>query len=161
MKNARPLIGTLFLTLWTIGNVFGAELSENGRSFARRHVSAAGGAIEACRSARAAAVLGFRHEHGFNVPQSYEIAAAYYHTAAACGDPTGQYLFGLSYDKGHGVAQDGVLAYMWLNLAAAHAPQLRRPYYLRTRDAVANNLTPAQLSQAQWLAIQWRPGTAP
>jgi len=32
-----------------------------------------------------------------------------------------QYLLGLMYDKGHGVPRSDVLAYKWLNLAAAHA----------------------------------------
>ena len=55
-----------------------------------------------------------------------------YVRAAEQGDPTGQYLLGLTYDKGRGVWQDGVLAHKWLNLAAARAPARNREQYLET-----------------------------
>ena len=35
------------------------------------------------------------------------------------GDADAQYDLGLMYDKGRGVAEDAVLAYMWLNLAVS------------------------------------------
>ena len=109
--------------------------------------------------AKADALLGFKYEHGLGVPQSFERAADLYLRAAERGDPTGQYLLGLMYDKGHGVWPDGVQAYKWLNLAAAHAPPRNRENYLRFRDAVAAKLTPAQLYQAQWLAYEWTPSS--
>jgi hypothetical protein len=46
---------------------------------------------------------------------------------------------------------------MWLNLAAAHAPPRAREYYSRIRDAVAANLSPAQLAAAQWQASTFLP----
>jgi TPR repeat protein len=61
------------------------------------------------------------------------------------------------YDKGRGVWQDGVLAYKWLNLAAARAPARHREQYLRLREAVASKLTSDQIHLAQSLAIQWVP----
>jgi len=109
------------------------------------------------RSAKAAALLGFKYEHGLGVPQSFDVAVDLYVRAAEQGDPTGQYLLGLMYDKGHGVWQDEVLAYKWLNLAAAHAPARNREYYLRLRDAVASKMTPAQINVGQWLAVEWVP----
>ena len=107
--------------------------------------------------AKADALLGFRYEHGLGVAQSYEIAADLYLRAAEQGDPTGQYYLGLMYDKGHGVWQDGILAYKWLNLAAARAPARYREQYLRIRDAAASKLTQDQIYMGQELAIQWVP----
>jgi TPR repeat protein len=107
--------------------------------------------------ARADAMLGFRYEHGLGVPQSFEVAAELYLRAAEQGDPTGQHFLGLMYDKGHGVWQDGILAYKWLNLAAARAPARYREQYLRIRDAAASKLTQDQIYMGQELAIQWVP----
>jgi uncharacterized protein len=107
--------------------------------------------------AKADAMLGFRYEHGLGVPQSFEIAADLYLRAAEQGDATGQHLLGLMYDKGHGVWQDGILAYKWLNLAAARAPARYREQYLRIRDAAATKLTQDQIYMGQELAIQWVP----
>ena len=44
------------------------------------------------------------------------MAVDLYVRAAEQGDPTGQYLLGLMYDKGHGVSRDEVLAHKWLQL---------------------------------------------
>jgi uncharacterized protein len=107
--------------------------------------------------AKADALLGFKYEHGLGVPQSFERAADLYLRAAERGDPTGQYLLGLMYDKGHGVWQDGVLAYKWLNLAAARERGRVREQYLRVRDAAASKLTSDQLYMGQELALQWVP----
>jgi TPR repeat protein len=40
---------------------------------------------------------------------------------AVQGDPFAQAMLGLMYDKGHGVPQDFILAYKWLDLATARA----------------------------------------
>jgi TPR repeat protein len=111
-------------------------------------------------TAKAEALLGFKYEHGLGVPQGWEPAVDLYIRAAEQGDPTGQYLLGLMYDKGHGVKQDGVLAHMWLNLAAAHAPKRYREYYLKLRNAVASKMTPGQIVAAQRLAVAWVPKRA-
>jgi hypothetical protein len=65
------------------------------------------------------------------------------------------------YDKGHGVPRSAVIAYAWLNLAAAHARPSVRDYYLRIRDAVASKLTEAQIAESQWLAHSWAIGRIP
>ncbi|WP_316193358.1 tetratricopeptide repeat protein [Bradyrhizobium sp. SZCCHNRI1029] len=106
---------------------------------------------------RAMTALGYMYENGFGVPQSYEAAIELYIGAAERGDPTAQHLLGLSYDKGHGVCQDLVLAYKWLNLAAAAAPNRLREPYLRIRDAVAFKMSPDQIADGQRLALEWRP----
>jgi len=107
--------------------------------------------------AHAQAILGFMYEHGRSVPQSYDVAVDWYLQSAERGDPTGQYLLGLMYDKGFGVTRNVVLAYMWLNLAAAHTPLHQRENILRLREAVASKMTLAQLYLAQQLAVDFVP----
>jgi TPR repeat protein len=104
---------------------------------------------------RGEALLGYMYEHGLGVPQSWPAAVDYYLLAAEHGDPTGQYLLGLMYDKGFGVSRDVVLAYKWLDLAAARAPKGNREYFLRLRDAIASKMTRAQLDLGQQLALEW------
>jgi TPR repeat protein len=85
------------------------------------------------------------------------VAVQWYACAAEQGNPSAQYQLGLMYDKGHGVPRSSVIAYKWLNLAAAHARPSEREYYLRVRDAVASKLNTAQIAEAQWLAYNWAP----
>ena len=140
-----------------------AGLSEERTKYGRSHHGVARiTKLSALRAtARADALLGFKYEHGLGVPQSFETAAALYERAAEQGDPTGQYLLGMMYDKGHGVWEDTVLAHKWLNLAAAHAPPRYREQYLRIRDAVASKMTPDQIYFAQQLAVKWVPSSTP
>jgi TPR repeat protein len=83
------------------------------------------------------------------------VAVDWYLRSAHQGDPEGQYLLGLMYDKGFGVDLDVVLAHKWLNLAAAHAPLRSREDFLRIRDAVASKMTRAQLDLAHQLAVDF------
>lgn len=109
-------------------------------------------------NAKAQAFLGFMYENGYGAPQAYEAAVDLYISAAIRGNPFGQCMLGLMYDKGHGVPQDVVLAYKWLNLAAARAPRRERDYFLRLRNAVASKMSPAQIQVGQHLALVWAPG---
>ena len=111
-------------------------------------------------NARAQTTLGFMYEYGRGVPQNYVTAVYWYQRAAEQGNPDGQYQLGLMYEKGHGVSQSDTLAYMWLNLAAGHAAPSVRDYFAHVRDAVANKLTPAQMGDAQWLALNFVPKTS-
>jgi uncharacterized protein len=106
-------------------------------------------------NARALGRLGFRYENGFGVPQNYAAAADLYRRAAERGDAFGQNRLGLSYDKGHGVPIDLVLAYKWLDLAAARAPRREHDFYLRLRDAVASKMSLDQVIEGQKLALIW------
>jgi uncharacterized protein len=105
---------------------------------------------------RAQAMLGFMYENGLGAPQAYDVAVELYAGAAERGDPSGQYLLGLMYDKGHGVDRDDVLAYKWLNLAAASAPARDRENYLKLRNAVASKMSLNQVVEGQWLALHWQ-----
>jgi TPR repeat protein len=107
---------------------------------------------------KAQAFLGFMYENGYGAPQAYDAAADLYVQAAIRGNPFGQCMLGLMYDKGHGVRQDFVLAYKWLDLAAAHASKRQRDYFLRLRNAVASKMSMAQISEGQRLALLWVPG---
>jgi TPR repeat protein len=106
-------------------------------------------------SPRALARLGFQYEHGFGVPQNYLAAADLYRQAAERGDAFGQAHLGLSYDSGHGVQKDIILAYMWLDLAAARAPRREHDFYQRLRDAVAQKMSLNQVAEGQRLALIW------
>ncbi len=75
----------------------------------------------------------------------------WYRKAAAQGVAEAQYNLGVMYGKGQGVPQDSVQAYMWYDLAASRYPPGE------DRDAVAERMTPAQISEAQKLAREWRP----
>ena len=107
--------------------------------------------------AAAQAVLCFLHSAGRGVPQNFREAAYWCHRAAAQGNPQGQYLLGLMYNRGQGVPEDFVQAYKWLNLAATRASGPKRDFSYRIRDAVAAKMSPAQMAEAQALAIAWRP----
>ena len=106
-------------------------------------------------NARALGRLGFRYENGFGVPQNYAAAADLYQRAAEQGDAFAQSRLGLSYDKGHGVRQDFILAYKWLDLAAARASRRDRDFYARLRDALASKMSAQQIVEGQRLALIW------
>jgi TPR repeat protein len=98
-------------------------------------------------------LLGFLYEHGFGVPQSYDAAADCYAHGAVQGNPFAQAMLGLMYDKGHGVPQDVILAYKWLDLAAAHTRGHERDTYTRFRDAVASKMSKEEIAVGQRLAL--------
>jgi uncharacterized protein len=156
---ARTACVGLFLILW-VGAASADALGQGRAAFARGDYARAARLLAPLaqgRSARAQAMLGFMYENGLGVPQSYAAAADLYSRSAERGDPSGQYLLGLLYDKGHGLPRDDVLAYMWLNLAAAAAPSRDRETYLKIRNAVASKMSLEQVEQGQWLALNWRP----
>jgi TPR repeat protein len=109
-------------------------------------------------NASAQALLGFMFEHGYGAPQVYAAASDLYLQASQRGNPFGQAMLGLMYDKGHGVPQDFILAYKWLNLAAARASKRERGYFIRLRDAVASKMSPTQIAEGQRLAMLWSAG---
>jgi TPR repeat protein len=106
---------------------------------------------------RALGLLGFFYENGFGEPQAYDAAADLYTQGAVQGNPFAQAMLGLLYDKGHGVTEDFVLAYKWLNLAAARARGRERDTYLRFRDAVASKMSKDEIVEGQRLALYWTP----
>ena len=62
------------------------------------------------------------------------------------------------YENGEGVPQDYVHAHMWYDLVASRFPPgEHRDRAVNNRDIIAEKMTPAQISEAQKLAREWRP----
>ena len=103
--------------------------------------------------AKAQSYLGLMYYDGWGVPQDYAEAVKWFRKAAEQGDTGGQYNLGGMYYNGHGVPQDYVQAHMWYNLVASQDGKAAA----KLRDMVAERMTPAQISEAQKLAREWRP----
>ena len=102
--------------------------------------------------------LGVMYDHGRGVPQDDAEAVGWYRKAAEQGYAKAQFNLGNMYITGLGVPLDYAQAHMWLNLAASRFPPGEdRDQAVKNRDIVAERMTPAQLSEAQKLAREWRP----
>ena len=102
--------------------------------------------------------LGLMYDNGLGVPQNYAKAVKWYRKAAEQGNAGAQYNLGVMYGKGQGVPQDYAQAHMWYNLAASrYPPGEDRDNAVDNRDIVAERMTPAQISEAEKLAREWRP----
>ncbi len=88
----------------------------------------------------------------------YAAALREWRPLAKQGNAKAQYNLGLMYGKGLGVPQDHVQAHMWFNVAASRFPPGEdRDKAVKKRDIVAKRMTPAQISEAQKLAWEWKP----
>ncbi len=88
----------------------------------------------------------------------YGIALREWRPLAEQGNAKAQYNLGVMYGKGLGVPQDEAQAYMWFKLATSKIPPGEgRDLAVKKRDIVAEKMTPAQISEAQKLAREWRP----
>ncbi len=102
--------------------------------------------------------LGIMYDNGRGVPQDSAKALQWYRKAAEQGYAKAQYNLGIMYGNGRGVPQDYAEAHMWFNLAASRFPPGEdRDNAVKNRDNVAEKMTPAQISEAQKLAREWRP----
>jgi len=99
--------------------------------------------------------LGLMYDKGYGVPQDYVLARQWYEKAAAQGLADAQLGLGALYRKCHGVAQDFVQAHMWFNLSGANGERAGAVQ----RDALAIQMTPAQIDKAQKRAREWTPTT--
>jgi len=95
--------------------------------------------------------LGVMYERGDSVTQYFKQAVFWYRKAADQGYAAAQFNLGLKYYKGEGVTQDYVEAHRWLNIAAANGI----PNASENRDLVAQEMTPAQITEAQNRASDW------
>ena len=77
--------------------------------------------------------------------QDYQKAVKWYRLAAEQGLEKSQHNLGLLYLRGQGVIKDTVLAYMWLNIAAASGDAV----LIKNRDSVESVMTSEQLLEAQ------------
>jgi len=104
--------------------------------------------------------LGIMYDEGKGVPQDFAEAAKWFRKAAEQGDVQAQHNLGFLYDNGQGVPQDLILSHMWFTLAVSHFPaseEKGREKALKNRDIVASRMTPAQISEAERLAREWKP----
>jgi TPR repeat protein len=99
--------------------------------------------------------LGLLYKVGFGevTRRDYSEAVKWYHLAADQGESNAQRNLADMYENGNGVLQDYVKAHLWYNLAAANGDAEG----IKNRDRIAHKLTPAQLTEAQRLALEWRP----
>ena len=95
--------------------------------------------------------LGLLYRDGHGVAQDYVEARKWFLKAAEQGDAWAQYNLGLLYAHGRGVAQDYTMAYIWYNIAAAQGDADAQ----KMRDAVAAQLDPASLAEAQKLSTEY------
>ena len=95
--------------------------------------------------------LGVLYEEGRGVPQDYIQARQWYTQAAVQGYAIAQVHLGVLYAEGRGVPQNFVQAHKWYNLAAANGEKVGG----ERRDALAKQMTPAQIFKAQRLVREW------
>jgi len=102
--------------------------------------------------------LGIMYERGQGATQDDAEAVKWYRKAAEQGHARAQGLLGLMYHQGLGVPQDYLQAHMWYNLSASRSP-LDETFNTaaKGRDEVAAKMSPAQISEAQKLAREWKP----
>lgn len=98
--------------------------------------------------------LGTMYGNGQGVPQDDTEQVRWYRLAAEQGEVRAKYNLGVMYSNGTGVPQDDLLAHMWFNLAAAQGDEAAT----FTRDRIAKKMTAAQITEAQKLAREWKPG---
>jgi TonB family protein len=99
--------------------------------------------------------LGLLYSEGQGVPQDFGQAVAWYRKAADQGNADAMFNLGSMYAKGAGVRQDYVEAHKWCDLAAALTTPDKQKEFADVRDAMANSMTPQQLSEAQKRARDW------
>jgi TPR repeat protein len=103
--------------------------------------------------------LGTMYRNGFGVPQNDAEAIKWFRMAAEQGVAAAQYNLGTMYANGEGVPQDDLQAHMWVNLAASTSQGETNERYAKPRKMIAENMTSAQIAEAQRLAREWKPKT--
>ena len=100
--------------------------------------------------------FGVMYRDGEGMPQDLTQAVAWFRTAADQGYTNAQATLGNMYLNGQGVPRDYVDAHKWYSLAASRVTGDKQEEYGTTRDALAKQMTPAQLAEAQRLAMEWQ-----
>jgi TPR repeat protein len=99
---------------------------------------------------RAMDLLAAFYASGRGIPKDEVEATKWYRKAADLGNVTSMAELGVRYANGKGVPQDDIHAYAWLNIAAAQDVG-----YAPVRDLVRRRMTPAQVEEAQRLAVAY------
>ena len=130
-------------------------LYRKGRGVPQDDVQARGWYAKAAAQGQAKAQfnLGTLYFNGEGVPKDYQQALRWFRLAADQGEALAQTKMAVMYDEGQGVPKNIVQAYKWYSLAATNGD---KPATL-LRDSLANQMTPAQIAEAQKLAQEWKP----
>jgi TPR repeat protein len=99
--------------------------------------------------ASAQSALGFMYANGQGVSEDAAQAVVWYRKAADQGVARAQFNLGVMCVEGQGVVQDRIEAYKWLSLAASLEESAA------ARDRLAQQMTPAQIAEAQRRAQAW------
>lgn len=96
--------------------------------------------------------LGLMYSDGKGVPQNYKHAAIWYREAAKRGVIGAQLELALMYANGQGVVKNYPQAYAWYSVVAANGDEANKLRGFIAKELIANDLTPAELSEGESLA---------
>jgi TPR repeat protein len=102
-------------------------------------------------------MLGHMYERGWGVTADFAEAVKWYRLAANQGIADAQVKLGIMYYTGQGVGQDYVRAYKWFSLSAAQGSE----HGAVSKKITADNMTRAQIAEAQKLVREWKPTKQP
>lgn len=103
--------------------------------------------------ARAQVNLGTIYLVGHGFYQSDQLALFWFRKAAEQKEALAFAKLGLMYARGQGVSRDVIQAHMWYDLAVAN----RALGAVEARDALAQQMTPPMIAEAEKLAQEWKP----
>lgn len=103
--------------------------------------------------AKAQFSLGTLYFNGEGAPKDYQQALRWFRLAADQGEALAQTKMAIIYDEGQGVPQNIVQAYKWYSLAATNGDKPAN----ELRNTITSQMTPAQITEAQKLAQEWKP----
>jgi TPR repeat protein len=98
--------------------------------------------------------LGFMHAGGLGLAKDPAAAAGWYRRAAEQDNMLAQIRLGFIYRRGEGVVQDPVQAYLWASLAARQDSHVQKVAQA-LQEALAAEMTPAEIGEAKRLADAW------
>lgn len=101
--------------------------------------------------------LGAAYSFGFGVKGNSAEAVRWYRKAADQGHADAQLNLCLMYARGHNVRQNNVTAYMLCSLAASPPTSRASDEAQQLLKILTSNMTPAQITEAQKLAQEWKP----
>ena len=95
--------------------------------------------------------LGNMYVEGHGVPQDDQQAVSWFRMAAEQGFAPAQVNLGVMHTQGQGVEQDLVEAHKWFNIAGGAVDEDG----MDLREAVEEQMTPAEISESMRLAKDW------
>lgn len=101
--------------------------------------------------------LGYLYAKGDGVTRDSAESAKWYTKAAEQGNIESQSALSLICARGDGIPKNLVEAYKWSDLAASNSTDKdARDRHIKNRDLLAATMTPAQITEAQKLAREWK-----